>query len=136
MKIKRQALIEIIQRRLREVEDDREKRYNNAVKAWQDVEREYDKRTANAWLEFAVTIQEKVGSGELITREDIPKEIKSNGAWSGLDIFDKKKPTPPTPREEERHLHLLVEFLKNSTDIEVSTHSLEKSGFPLGRVLK
>lgn len=136
MKIKREALITILQNRLRAWEDDRKQRYNTAVKDWQAAEREYDKRTANVWLDFAATIQRKIGEGKLVAREDIPKEIKTNGSWTGLELFDKKKPTPPTPRDEETQLLRLIEILKNSTDDEVSTYALEKLGFPLGRVLK
>lgn len=136
MKIKRQALIEIIQRRLCEVEDDREKRYVQAVKDWQTAENKYVEQTANAWLDFSRVIQDKVGRGELLTRDDIPATIKISSSWNGLEFFDKKKPLPPTPHEVETHLRRLVELLKNSTDIEVSTHALEKAGFPIGRVLK
>lgn len=137
MKIKRQALIEILQRRLLEWENDREQRYNKAVKEWQAAEREYDKRTANVWLDFAATIQRKISAGKLVTRDDIPEEIKSSGSWTGLlEFFDKKKPMTPTPRAEEELLRRLIEILKNSTDVEVSTYALEKMGFPLGRVIK
>lgn len=136
MKIKRQALIEIIERRLREIEDDREKRYVRAVKDWQTAENEYVERTANAWIDFSRTIQDKIGRGELLTQDDIPQMIKNTGTWPGLKFFDSRKPISPTPHETETHLRRLVELLKNSTDIEVSTHALEKAGFPIGRVLK
>lgn len=136
MKIKREALIGLIQKRVQAWETDREQRYQKALNDWRDAEIEYDKRTANAWLDFADIIRRKIGDGKLITRDDIPREIKSHGSWSGLEIFDKKKPASPTPREEETQLLRLIEILKNSTDDEVSTYALEKLGFPIGRVLK
>lgn len=136
MKINRQALIEIVKTRLNEWEIDRERRHEQAVREWTTAKLTYDKHTANAWLEFAITIQRRISEGKLITRDDIPKEIKTRGSWTSLKIFDEKRPLLPTPSDNERQLRRLIELLKNSVDEEVSTYSLEKLGFHLGRVLK
>lgn len=136
MKIKRQLLIETLQTRLDEREKLRLNRHTAAVNSYNAEERRYAESTHEAWKSFADRIHYVLGRGGLVTPEDIPKAISDGSLRGGLKFFRKGEPLPPTPTEEELLLRRLIEILKNSTDVEVSTYALEKMGFPLGRVLK
>lgn len=135
MKINRVELIQILEKHIKTSQDDRQKRYENAVREWEQAAEKHFARTSEAWYDFAEVIRRKIAISENVTPDDVPKDIKS-GSY-GINFFTaKRKPLDPTPTEQERQITTLINVLKQTTDDQVSTYSIEKMGFSLGRILK
>lgn len=138
MKIKRQELIKIIEQRLAGAEKFRHDQHEKLVTKYDEALAEYTVRTHDAWLDFARAVFKRVEQHGVVVADDIPRPIRAGGlGGGGLRLFDDR---PPRKRNditpEERLLRTLLEVLKQTTDETVSTHALEKMGFPLGRVLR
>lgn len=136
MKINRTELIQILENHVKTAQYDRQRRHENAVREWEQSAEKHFARTNEAWYEFADVIRTKIAAGKNIVRTDVPKSIKS-GSYDLL-FFDntKRKPIEPTPTEQERQIMTLINMLKQTSDEHVSTYSIEKMGFSLGRILK
>ena len=135
MKINRLKLIEIIKTKLDTIEADRLRRYELAVQVHRDAERKYFEDTRADWATFAQTIERTLSQGKIMRASSMPSGLQSRMS-SSMRFFDGKPPVAPQPHEQEAQLRTLISVLEQSSDEEVSTHALEKIGFPLGRILK
>lgn len=97
---------------------------------------EYVTRTSEDWKRFADRIQTAVGEGRPVTSEDVPEQLRDG--WGDRLIVNRADYwAPPTPRVPDiAALSALLALLEAATDDEISTGSLERSGFRVGALFR
>lgn len=137
MKINRLELIQILKKRVEDAEAARDKTHREALTDYENAVEKYFTDTAKAWLDFSELIKRSVSNNTvtMLNRDSIPKPLRTR--FSGeLRFFENKLPKKADMGETESQLRRLIEILESSSDEQVSTYSLEKLGFPIGRVLR
>lgn len=134
MKIKRVQLLELVNNEITRL----------ALKAQSDLAEElaqreqtladFQRELAPHWEEFARRILDAVIDERPITRDMVPSKIL--GSYRNEVKFLDQGRSKPTLRDITGDLRVLKKFLEVTTDDEINTTSLERQGFPLGKVLR
>lgn len=133
MKIKRTRLIELVNKRIAEIETDNARRKLVDEENRERQRLAYIGETSEHWEEFARRILDTVIDDKPVTTELVPRRLKGHYV-EGLRFWDDRRPAPAMA--STRDLRTLAAFLEVALDDEINTTALERQGFPLGKVLR
>jgi hypothetical protein len=135
MMVGRARLIKVVRDEITRRENAVVARNERAQAQCRQAEQEYVDRTAMAWEELASMILTVNNMRRALTPEDIPQALLGDrrGVVHSIPLFTPRR--TDTDVANVAQLRLLVEVLETSDDEYVSTSSLQKEGFTLGKVL-
>lgn len=136
MKISRQKLITLIDKEITRLQQIVTDNHNQKVRDATRQATEYTERTSAAWELFAQRIGVALVSGNPVTSDLVPPELRDRYDKSHVRVFETRVISQAAQHPRVVELNTLKNVLEASTDEEISTYALEKQGFPLGRVLK
>ena len=133
MKIKRAALLTLISSEISRLEDAEKARAERERARSEVALEEYLRETLPHWRTFANRLRRAVSNGEPITYELAPVELRFRHSQA-LNWWGRR--TDAEPREVAEGLRALRLVLELTQDEYVTTTTLERQGFALGRTLK
>lgn len=134
MKIKRVQLLELVNNEITRLTARARAELTEQLAQRERAQAEFQRELAPHWEEFARRILDAVIDERPVTRDMVPSKI-SGGFRNGVKFLDQGR-SEPQLRDFTGDLRVLKKFLEVTTDDEINTSSLERQGFPLGKVLR
>lgn len=136
MKFGRQKLIDLLKIEVDRVQRDHQFALREAENKAETARNDYVIKTTDAWFTLADNICATVKRGEPVTADVIPRELRDRFTKS-IKFYEERYSVPSERAylERMRDLRALIDVLEVSDDDTVSLYSLQKSGFPLGKIM-